>query len=227
MGLAFCWTIVIRGYHLFCCDLDYSMTQEIPTAGVILAAGASTRFGQPKQLSVLKDRYLIEWVLEAALNARLKRIILVLGYAHQKIQQTLGKKLDHPKLQIEINPRYKDGQSGSLKLGLSSVRDTYPAVMFLLADQPLVDAVTLNFLLDQYWSTDKNICVPTSAARIGNPCIFSSHFYPQILKISGDSGARHIIRTNPEQVLKVQIHNPHFFMDVDTPADLEEINKHI
>lgn len=200
------------------------MIKEIPTAGIILAAGASTRFGQPKQLLRLKDRYLIEWVLDAALDARLKRIILVLGYAHQKIQQTLGKKLDHPKIQIEINPHYKDGQSSSLQIGLSSVRDTYPAVMFLLADQPLVDAVTLNFLLNQFWSTDKNICVPTSAGSIGNPCIFGSRFYPQIMKISGDIGARRIIQTNPQQVQKVQIQNPHFFLDIDTPRDLEKIN---
>ena len=201
------------------------MIQESSTAGIILAAGASTRFGRPKQLLRLKDRYLIEWVLDAALNTRLKRIILVLGCAHRKIQQTLGKKLVHPKLQLEINPHYEDGQSGTLKLGLSCVRDTYPAAMFLLADQPLVDAVTLNFLLDQFWSTNKNICVPMSSSIIRNPCIFSSHFYPQIMQIGGDIGARRIIQVNPDQVHEVQIQNPHFFLDVDTPADLEKIKK--
>lgn len=199
------------------------MIQEIPTAGIILAAGASTRFGQPKQLLRLNDRCLLEWVLQAAINARLKRIILVLGYAHRQIQQTLGKKLNHPKLQIKINPHYEDGQSGSLQIGLSCVRDTYPAVMFLLADQPLVDAVTLNTLLEQFWSSHKNICVPTFAGKNGNPCIFSSHFYPQIMQIGGDIGARRIIQSNPEQVQEVQIQNPHFFLDVDTPADLEKI----
>ncbi|MGD8493571.1 MAG: nucleotidyltransferase family protein [Desulfobacterales bacterium] len=201
------------------------MVQEIPTAGIILGAGASTRFGQPKQLLRLKDRYLIEWVLGATINTRLKRIILVLGYAHQKIQQALGQKIDHPRLQIKINPHYEDGQSGSLQIGLACVKDTYPAVMFLLADQPLVDAVTLNYLLKQFWSSHKNICVPTYAGRIGNPCIFGSHFYPQIMQISGDIGARRIIQANPEQVQEVQIQNPHFFLDVDTPHDLEKIKK--
>ncbi|MBW2486527.1 MAG: nucleotidyltransferase family protein [Deltaproteobacteria bacterium] len=199
------------------------MIQENKTAGIILAAGASTRFGQPKQLLRLSSKYLVEWVLEAAINTRLKRIILVLGYAHQKIQQALGKKRNHPKLQIEINPHYEDGQSGSLQIGLSCVRDTYPAVMFLLADQPLVDAVTLNFLLEQFWSSHKNICVPSFAGKIGNPCIFSSHFYPQIMQISGDIGARRIIQANPKQVHEVPIQNPHFFLDIDTPADLEKI----
>jgi molybdenum cofactor cytidylyltransferase len=199
------------------------MIREIPTAGIILAAGASTRFGQPKQLLQLNSKYMVEWVLEAALRTRLKRIILVLGYAHQKIQQALGQKLNHPKLQIEINPHYKDGQSGSLQIGLSCVRDTYPAVMFLLADQPLVDAVTLNFLLKQFWSSHQTICVPSFAGKIGNPCIFSSYFYPQIMQISGDIGARRIIKANPKQVHEVPIQNPHFFLDIDTPADLEKI----
>ncbi len=201
------------------------MTQKIPTAGIILAAGESKRFGHPKQLLRLKDRYLIEWVLDAALSSKLTRVVLVLGHAHQKIQQVLGKKLDHPKLQVEINPHYKDGQSGSLQIGLSCARDTYPAVMFLLADQPLVDDATLNFLLAQFWSSHKNICVPTFAGKMGNPCILSSHFYPQIMQISGDIGARRIIGVNPEQVQKARIQNPHFFLDVDRPADLEKIKK--
>jgi molybdenum cofactor cytidylyltransferase len=199
------------------------MIHEIPTAGIILAAGASTRFGQPKQLLQLNGKYLVEWVLEAALKSNLKRIILVLGYAHQKIQQVLGQKLNHPKLQIEINSHYKDGQSNSLQIGLSCVKDTYPAVMFLLADQPLVDAVTLNFLLKQFWSSHQTICVPSFAGRIGNPCIFSSYFYPQIMQISGDIGARRIIHANPKQVHVVPIQDPHFFLDIDTPADLEKI----
>ncbi|MGD9042757.1 MAG: NTP transferase domain-containing protein, partial [Desulfobacterales bacterium] len=65
------------------------MSQENQTAGIILAAGAATRFGQPKQLLRLKDKYLIEWVLDAALNSRLARIVLVLGHAHQEILQAL------------------------------------------------------------------------------------------------------------------------------------------
>jgi len=96
------------------------MSQENQTAGIILAAGAATRFGQPKQLLRLKDKYLIEWVLDAAINSRLGRIVLVLGYAHQKILEALGKKAQQPKLHIEVNPDYKKGQSHSLQVGLSN-----------------------------------------------------------------------------------------------------------
>jgi molybdenum cofactor cytidylyltransferase len=201
------------------------MIQEQPTAGIILAAGAATRFGQPKQLLRLKDKYLIERVLDAALNSRLGRVVLVLGFAHQKIQKALGKKLRHAKLQIEVNPHYQKGQGHSLQVGLSSVINTFPAVMFLLADQPLVDAATINCLLDKFWSADKDIGVPTFHGKRGNPSIFSQKFYQHIMKIKGDIGARQIINAHPERVLEIEIKNPLLFSDVDTPEDFEKINK--
>jgi molybdenum cofactor cytidylyltransferase len=199
--------------------------QQNRTAGIILAAGESTRFGRPKQLLRLKDRYLIEWVLDAALDSELSRIILVLGYAHKKIQQALGKKLRHAKLQIEVNPHYQKGQSHSLQVGLSTVINTFPAVMFLLADQPLVDAATINCLLNKFGSEDKDICIPTFHGKRGNPSIFSQKFYKHIMEIKGDIGARQIVKTHPERVLEIEIKNPLFFLDVDTPADFEKINK--
>jgi molybdenum cofactor cytidylyltransferase len=201
------------------------MVDRKPTAGIILAAGESTRFGSPKQLLQLKDRCLVEWVLDAALASELSRIILVLGYAHQEIQKALGKKLRHAKLQIEINPHYQKGQSHSLQVGLSSVISAFPAVMFLLADQPLVDAAVINCLLNKFWSADKDICVPAFRGKRGNPSIFSQKFYRHIMKIKGDIGARQIIKTHPERVLEIEIKDPLLFSDVDTPEDFEKINR--
>jgi molybdenum cofactor cytidylyltransferase len=201
------------------------MIQVKPTAGIILAAGESKRFGRPKQLLQLKDRFLVEWVLDAALASELSRIILVLGYAYQKIQKALGKKLRHAKLQIEINPHYQKGQSQSLQVGLSSVINVFPAVMFLLADQPLVDAAAINCLLNHFWSAEKDICVPVFRGKRGNPSIFSQKFYKHIMKIKGDIGARQIIKTHPERVLEIEIKDPLLFSDVDTPEDFEKIDK--
>ena len=199
------------------------MVQEKPTAGIILAAGASTRLGQPKQLLRLKDKYLIEWVLDAALNSRLSKIVLVLGYSHQKILQALDKKSQHSKLYIKVNPQYREGQSHSLRTGLSTVKDDFAAVIFLLGDQPLLNSATINTLLKKFWSTDKDICVPTYRGKRKTPAVFGRRFYRQLMDIKGDRGARQLIDANPDQVQTVEMQDPLYFFDVDTQKDFESL----
>jgi molybdenum cofactor cytidylyltransferase len=203
------------------------MIQEKPTAGIILAAGAATRFGQPKQLLRLKEKYLIERVLDAALNSRLSRVVLVLGYAHQKILQALAEKTQHSKLHIEVNPNYKKGQSHSLRVGLAAVKNDFPAVTFLLGDQPMLNSATINTLLERFWSADKDICVPTYRGQRKNPVIFSRRLYNNLMDIKGDTGARQLIDDNPDQVLTIEIDDPLCFFDVDTPQDFKNLKKEI
>ena len=199
------------------------MTQKKPTAGVILAAGESTRFGKPKQLLQLKDKYLIEWVLDAAIGSGLEKTLLVLGYKHQAILAALGEKAHQPNLEVVINPHYQDGQSTSLQAGLSKLRDTFPAIMFLLGDQPLLDSETIDILLDQFWSSDKDICVPVLKGKRGNPVIISYPFYDQLAEITGDIGARNIIKNHFDHIKEIEIKNPLCFMDVDTQSDYDRL----
>jgi molybdenum cofactor cytidylyltransferase len=194
-----------------------------PTAGIILAAGESTRLGKPKQLLKLKDKCLIEWALDAAVASRLKKILLVLGHNHQEILTALGAKSRQPDLEIVINPEYHNGQSTSLLAGLTIIRDTYPSIMFLLGDQPLLDSETINTLLQQFWSSHKDIGVPVYKGRRGNPVIFSQKFYDHLAKIKGDIGARNIVKCHPEYVEEIPINNPHGFMDIDTQSDYDKL----
>jgi molybdenum cofactor cytidylyltransferase len=203
------------------------MMKEKLTAGIILAAGASTRFGEPKQLLRLKDKCLLEWVLDAALKSELNRIVLVLGYAHQKILQALGEKLQHSKLLVAINPQYEKGQSLSLQTGLSKVKDDYPAVMFLLGDQPMLNTAAINVLLERFWADEKDICVPIYQGKRKTPAIFRRRFYTQLMGIKGDMGARQLIDDNPDRVLGVEMEDPICFFDVDTPQDFERLKKNL
>ena len=195
-----------------------------PTAGVILAAGESSRFGKPKQLTKLNDKCLLEWVVDAALASDLETVVLILGFEHQKILQLLEEKKRSDKLQVAINPRFRDGQSQSVALGVSRIADTYASVMFMLADQPMVDPGTINHLLDCFRASEKNICVPVNKGRRGSPTIFNNSFYNQLLEIEGDIGGRKIIESHSDQVLEVEIENPLVFFDIDTPQDLKELN---
>ena len=199
------------------------MSSKTHTAGIILAAGASVRFGQPKQLIKLRDKYLIEWVLDAALNSRLRTVVLVLGHEHKAILQALGAKTDHPGLKVVINPNYRDGQSTSLKAGLTCVRQAFSSVMYLLADQPMINSDAIDRMLDQFHNSDKDICVPVFEGRRGTPTIFKQSIYEEIMMIDGDIGARSIIGKKAERVLYAEIKDPLCFFDIDSPEDLENL----
>ncbi|MDP2645230.1 MAG: nucleotidyltransferase family protein [Desulfobacterales bacterium] len=199
------------------------MERKKPTAGIILAAGRSTRFGKSKQLEKLNGKPLVAWVIEAALGSRLASVVLVLGHDEQNILAELGPKAFQPRLKVVANPEYRAGMSQSLRVGLNQVRRTLPSVMFLLGDQPLLTAATINRLLENFWRSARGICVPTHAGQRGNPVIFSRLFYKQLLNLTGDMGARTLIESNPENVLQVEIEDPRCLLDVDTEEDLKQI----
>jgi molybdenum cofactor cytidylyltransferase len=199
------------------------MPHKKQTAGIILAAGMSRRFGRPKQLLKLKNKHLIEWVLDAALASRLDKVVLVLGHEHEKILQALGAKTNLPRLQVVINRRYQEGQSRSLQAGLKMVHKAYYAAMFLLGDQPRVQSSTIDELLARFRGSEKNICVPVHRGKQGNPTLFSRAMYCRLMAINGDFGARNIIREESEQVLFVEVDDPAEFVDIDTPEDIEKI----
>jgi molybdenum cofactor cytidylyltransferase len=199
------------------------MFSKKPTAGIILAAGMSTRIGRPKQLLPLKGKALISWVLEAALNSRLEEIILVLGHEHHTISEALGLTRRHPRLKMVVNRHYREGLSTSLRAGLRMVNPKYNSVMFLLADQPLIDSAVINKLLERFWRSKKEICVPVCEGRRRNPAIFSRCFFESLLNIKGDQGARSLIEDFPERVLAVPEKNCSFFYDIDTEDDLERL----
>jgi len=199
------------------------MPHEKQTAGVILAAGMSQRFGQPKQLLTLKHKYLLGWVLDAALASRLDLVVLVVGHEHQNILRALGSATNHPRLRVVVNHRYQEGQSKSLQAGLSEIQTQYSSVMFLLGDQPMLKSATIDHMLDKFWHSEKDICVPIWKEKRGNPTIFGRAMYGNLMAIEGDIGARGVIRANPERVLSIEVDDPLCFVDIDSRQDFENL----
>jgi molybdenum cofactor cytidylyltransferase len=122
-----------------------------------------------------------------------------------------------------VNPDFRSGQSTSLKTGILRIQHDFPSVMFLLGDQPLVDAAFINLLMKRFAASEKPICVPTHRGSRGNPTLFGSSFYPQLLGLTGDRGARDLIADHPHQVLAVEIPDARVFLDIDRAQDVEPI----
>lgn len=200
------------------------MKAEAKIVGIILAAGASTRFGRPKQLVRFKGKRLLEWVLDAALPSELHKVVLVLGHARTEIKAHLAERLAHPKLVTVINRDYRRGQSSSMRLGLKAAGENYSAVMFLLADQPFIQTAAINRLIASFRRSPKGICVPAFEGRRGNPVMFGSAYFEALSAVEGDFGGRELIGAYPQDVLEVRIENPLAFADIDTPDDLARLN---
>ena len=126
-------------------------------------------------------------------------------------------------MEVVINHKYHGGQSSSLKAGLVSVQKVFSSVMYLLADQPMINSNTIDLLLDRFHGSEKEICVPVVEGQRGNPTIFKRSMYEKIMMLDGDIGARDIIAENAEHVLYVKINDPLCFFDIDSPEDLKKL----
>ena len=199
------------------------MVSKHPTVGIILAAGMSSRFGTPKQLIKIGERTLTEIIADNALNSKLDHVVVVLGHAFDRLMQVLSHRVQHTRLSIIENKEYFQGMSSSIHCALHAVQHDFPSAMFLLGDQPLIRGEMMDLMLDQFRSSDKDICIPVYQGRRGNPAIFSQRFYHHLFQISGDVGGRPIIQTYPHDVCEVEVDDPDVFMDIDKLEDVEKL----
>jgi molybdenum cofactor cytidylyltransferase len=203
------------------------MREKNTTAGIVLAAGLSTRFGQPKQLLALQSKALLARVLDAALESTLSRIYLVLGHERETILQALAEEIDLSRLAVVVAPDYKKGQSRSMLAGLRAAADRFDSVMFLLGDQPLVNVALIERLLGESKQSGKPICVPTYRGQQGNPTVFGAEMYRALSRVEGDRGGRSVIADYPDRVHLVELDSDDCLIDVDTPADLERLQSRL
>lgn len=194
-----------------------------PTAGIILAAGMSTRFGSLKQLLKIGDSTLLSMVVNTAIKSNLDKVVLVLGYKSDTIKASMGEEIPNSGMMTVVNPRYHEGMSTSLQCGLKQIQDQFPSIMVLMGDQPLLGYEIINLILREFHSSGKDICAPVHNGRRCLPVCFTKKFYDDIFAIKGDMGAREIIRKNPEEIISIEIEDPGSFVDIDDKNDFEKI----
>ncbi len=186
-------------------------------AGIILAAGQSSRLGRPKQLLELDGRPILDIVLENAGKTQLGQIVLVLGHQAERISAAVG---GHGH-DIVINPDFALGQSTSLRSGLLALDERVDAALVLLGDQPLVSATTIEMLLNASAANPAAIVQPLYSGVPGNPVLFRRSIFADLIAIDGDRGAREIIRRNQDAVLRVPFPGLTPPLDVDTDEDYD------
>jgi molybdenum cofactor cytidylyltransferase len=187
--------------------------------GILLAAGASSRLGQPKQLLDFRGKPLVRHVAEQALASRLSHLLVVVGNEAAAVREALA----GLEVQIVENPAYLQGQSTSLRAGLLAFPRELSAALVLLVDQPLVDAALLDHLIGLYEESRAPIVAPQFGGRRGNPVLFDRAIIPELLTVVGDTGAREIISRHRDRLATLELPDDRAFLDVDTWDDYRQV----
>jgi CTP:molybdopterin cytidylyltransferase MocA len=193
-------------------------TKALPTAAILLAAGASTRLGQPKQLAMLNDEALLTRAIRIAHQAGCSPILVVLGSEADRIRAACSL----PKATVVINDHWPEGMASSIRVGIEALRgiapqeaaDTLHGVLLMTCDQPAVTPEHLHAL-----ATSGDVTASAYAGRHGVPAYFPTSVFPALSQLTGDSGARELLRASRAIPL------PLGELDIDTPEALAEAQR--
>lgn len=184
-------------------------------SAVVLAAGTSSRFGRTKQLLELEGRPLVQHVIEAAAAAGLGEIIVVLGHDEARVRMALDLPLNARAIH---NRDYRKGQSASIAAGLAVCSPDSEGAVVLLADQPGVEPADIASLMEAFRASGKPITRLRYRDAPG-PALLARAIWPEVRELSGDVGARVLIRDHPEWVHELPI-DADAPPDIDTPEDV-------
>jgi molybdenum cofactor cytidylyltransferase len=189
-------------------------------AGVILAAGASRRMGQPKQLLEVGGRPLLEKVVAAACAARLDDVVVVLGARAEEIEASV----DFGRARVVVNPEHEQGMSTSLRAGIASLAPEVSRALVILGDQPDVDAALLDRLLDLQEASGLPAAALSFEGLLHPPMVLTREWWAGLEALEGDVGLRAVMRAHPELVAALPAEQPGGHpVDIDTPEDFEKL----
>jgi molybdenum cofactor cytidylyltransferase len=188
---------------------------------LVLAAGASTRLGQPKQLVRIGGRPALHLVLANAVAVAGNAVTVVVGANAGDLSYLLS----HSSASSIVNKNWIEGIASSIRCGLGLVPPSADAVMILLGDQVCVTADDLKRLLAAWKGQENVIAAATYSQGVGVPAIFPRAVFSELAELRGDEGARKLLMRNPDRLVRVPVPNAAY--DLDTPEDLAALTKKI
>lgn len=183
-------------------------------AVVILAAGSSKRLGKAKQLLRYKDETLLKIAVKKALNISLN-IFVVLGYEKELCQDELK---EFKNLNIIYNPNYKMGIGNSISFAITHTKN-FQNTMIILCDQPFIPSIHLQNIKNSIDNSSIICSLYEDSNSLSVPAIFPKKYYPELLKLNEDKGAKAILQKECTTHIFLK---KEFCIDIDTIEDIQK-----
>jgi molybdenum cofactor cytidylyltransferase len=190
------------------------------TGIIILAAGPSSRLGQPKQLLVYREKTLVGNICAEAGKAGLHPVVVVTGSGAESIK----KELENVPAEIVYNSQWPSGMASGIVAGLSSLlalNKNIDAVIIAVCDQPFVSATLFNRLMERKAEQNKGMIGCAYAGTVGTPVLFDKTYFDQLLSLRGDEGAKKLLKTHSSDLASISFDKGN--IDIDTPDDYKQL----
>ena len=186
-------------------------------SGILLAAGLSSRMGEPKQLLRFGESTIVETVADSMLGAKFDEVIVVVGHCAAQIQEQLGTR----PVRIVFNADYSEGMLTSAQAGIQALQGS-DAFALMLVDQPFITSVLIDQVVDAYVQTDKGIALPSYNYKRGHPVIFHQRYAREILALDAESGGvRTLFKKFGDDIHYVTVDTNRVLRDIDYREDYE------
>ena len=190
-----------------------------PVAGIVLAAGASTRMGRNKLLLTLGGQALVRRAASCATDAGLDPVIVVLGHEAAAVSEELR---GLPCRRV-VNPDHREGMSSSLRAGIAALPADAAAAVVVLADMPLVTADMLATLVERYRARDAPLVASAYGGVIAPPILYDRTLFSELLTLDGDGCGKRVVRRHRDEAIIIDWPAAHL-ADLDTPDDYERMS---
>ena len=190
------------------------------TICLLLAAGSSSRMGQPKMMLAFKGSTLLQHIIDEVKATKSTTLLIVTGCYHTLIEQSLIQQ----QIPIVKNGQWQAGMGSSIQTGMAYLQQYYPAatnVLILVCDQPFVSATLLQQMMAAKESTGKGIVACTYTGTFGTPVLFDKKYFNDLALLQGATGAKKLVMQFKTDVATVSF--PAGAMDIDTPEDYEKL----
>jgi molybdenum cofactor cytidylyltransferase len=189
-----------------------------PIAGILLAAGTSSRMGSNKMLFELAGESVLRGAVRRALAGGLSPLVVVLGHEAEKARR----ELDGLPCQTVVNPNYEQGINSSLKTGVSAVPAEVGGAMVMLADMPFVTSEMVAAMIDRFRSSEAPLVISDYEGVNAPPMLYDRVLFGELLTMTGEGCGRQVVKQHRDEA-EVMSWPAVALADLDVPEDYEKV----